>query len=83
VVLIGVDFEDETGAARSYVSTAGVTYPVVEDADSSTALAYGLRGVPETFVVNQSGRIVDHIIGPVDEATLASEINSVLLASAT
>ena len=81
VVLIGVDFEDETGAARSYISTADVTYPVVEDTDSSTALAYGLRGVPETFVVNQSGRIVDHVIGPVDAATLASEINSVLLAS--
>jgi cytochrome c biogenesis protein CcmG/thiol:disulfide interchange protein DsbE len=57
-------------------------YPVVEDADSHTALAYGLRGVPETFVVNQSGRIVDHVIGPVDEATLASEINSMLRVSA-
>ena len=82
VVVLGVDFEDDTGAARSYVSTAGITYPVVEDTDSSTALAYGLRGVPETFVVNQSGRIVDHVIGPVDEASLASEINSVLLARA-
>lgn len=78
VVVIGVDFEDETSAARSYVSSADMTYPVVEDSDSSTALAYGLRGVPETFVVNQSGRIVDHVIGPVDEATLASEINSML-----
>ena len=83
VVVIGVDFEDDTGAARSYVSTAGMTYPVVEDANSSTALAYGLRGVPETFVVNQSGRIVDHVIGPVGEATLAGEINSMLLAGAT
>ena len=82
VIMVGVDFEDETGAARSYVSTADVTYPIVEDADSSTALAYGLRGVPETFVVNQSGRIVDHVIGPVDAATLTSEINSMLLGSA-
>jgi cytochrome c biogenesis protein CcmG/thiol:disulfide interchange protein DsbE len=82
VVVLGVDFEDETNAARSYVSSADMTYPVVEDANSSTALAYGLRGVPETFVVNQTGRIVDHVIGPVDEATLASEINSMLLTSA-
>jgi len=82
VVVIGVDFEDDTGAARGYVRTAGVTYPVVEDTDSSAALAYGLRGVPETFVVDQSGRIVDHVIGPVGAAALASEINSVLLARA-
>ena len=82
VVVIGVNFQDTAGAARSYVSTADVTYPVVEDTDSSTALAYGLRGVPETFVVNQSGRIVEHVIGPIDEATLATEINSMLLTSA-
>jgi cytochrome c biogenesis protein CcmG/thiol:disulfide interchange protein DsbE len=82
VVVIGVNFQDTAGAARGYVSTADVTYPVVEDSDSGTALAYGLRGVPETFVVNQSGRIVDHVIGPIDEAALASEINSMLLARA-
>jgi cytochrome c biogenesis protein CcmG/thiol:disulfide interchange protein DsbE len=82
VVVIGVDFEDSTGAARGYVRSEGVTYPVVEDAGSKTALAYGLRGVPETFVVNRSGRIVSHVIGPVGAAALASEINSMLLTSA-
>jgi cytochrome c biogenesis protein CcmG, thiol:disulfide interchange protein DsbE len=82
VVVIGVNFEDSTGAARGYVRAKDVTYPVVEDAGSKTALAYGLRGVPETFVVNGSGRIVSHVIGPVSAAALASEINSVLLTSA-
>jgi cytochrome c biogenesis protein CcmG/thiol:disulfide interchange protein DsbE len=82
VVVIGVNFEDTAGDARTYVRTAGVTYPIVEDAGSRTALAYGLRGVPETFVVNRSGRIVNHVIGPVDAAQLASEINSMLDASA-
>ena len=81
VVLLGVNFEDETAAARGYVRTADVTYPVVEDTDSSTALAYGLRGVPETFIVNRSGRIVNRIIGPVDATALTSEINSTLNAS--
>ena len=78
VVVLGVDFEDSTGAARSYVRTDGVTYPVVEDSSSKTALAYGLRGVPETFVVNSSGRIVKHVIGPVGGASLTSDLNSML-----
>ena len=78
VVVIGVNFEDTTGAASGYVRTANVTYPVVEDTNSRTALAYGLRGVPETFVVNQSGRVVNRVIGPVDATKLASEINSML-----
>ena len=78
VVVIGVNFEDSTGAARGYVRSENVAYPVVEDAGSKTALAYGLRGVPETFVVNRSGRIVKHVIGPVDAAGLATEVNSML-----
>jgi cytochrome c biogenesis protein CcmG, thiol:disulfide interchange protein DsbE len=82
VVVIGVNFEDSTGGARGYVRAQDVTYPVVEDNGSQTALAYGLRGVPETFVVNQSGRIVSHVIGPVNAAALTGEINSMLLASA-
>ena len=32
VVVLGVDFEDSAGAARGYVRTDNVTYPVVEDA---------------------------------------------------
>ena len=81
VIVIGVNFEDSAGAARGYVRSEDVTYPVVEDAGSKTALAYGLRGVPETFVVNRSGSIVNHVIGPVGAATLSGEINSMLLAS--
>jgi cytochrome c biogenesis protein CcmG/thiol:disulfide interchange protein DsbE len=81
VVVIGVNFEDTAGDARDYVRTVDVTYPVVEDAGSRTALAYGLRGVPETFVVNRSGRIASHVIGPVDAAQLTSEINSMQDAS--
>lgn len=78
VVVVGVNFEDSTGAARDYVRTHDVTYPVVEDSGSHTALAYGLRGVPETFVVNRSGHIVDHVIGSVGAAALSGVINSML-----
>ncbi len=82
VVVVGVNFEDTTGDASDYVRTAGVSYPVVEDSDSRTALAYGLRGIPETFVVDRTGRIADRIIGPVDATKLSNEINSMLLAGA-
>ncbi len=82
VVVLGVNFQDTPSDARDYVRTAGIAYPVVEDTDSRTALAYGLRGIPETFIVDKSGRIVDRVIGPVDAAKLANQINSVLLAGA-
>ena len=80
VVVVGVNFEDTTGDAGDYVRTAGVSYPVVEDGDSRTALAYGLRGIPETFIIDRAGRIVDRIIGPVDATKLSNEISSMLQA---
>ena len=77
VVVVGVDFQDQSDDARQYLAELGSSYPVVRDADSSTALAYGLRGVPETFVVDPGGRVVDRVIGPVDAAALARRIGSV------
>ena len=82
VVVVGVNFQDTRVDARDYVRTAGISYPVVEDTDSRTALAYGLRGIPETFIIDRAGRIVDRVIGPVDAAKLTSQINSVLAAGA-
>ena len=76
VVVLGVNFQDQRADAEQYLSSAGVTYPTVEDTQSRTALAYGLRGVPETFVVDRGGRIADRIIGPVD----AQRLNTMLTA---
>lgn len=78
VVMVGVDFEDDPGDARQYVATSGGSYPVVVDKDSSTALAYGLRGVPETYVITPSGRLEHRVIGPVTHRDLASHIDALL-----
>lgn len=75
VVVLGVDFEDNNADARDYVASEGSDYPVVVDADSRTALAFGVRGVPETYVLDRSGRIVDRVIGAVDEGTLSRTLD--------
>jgi cytochrome c biogenesis protein CcmG/thiol:disulfide interchange protein DsbE len=82
VTVLGVNFQDTTPDAREYVGSLGIRYPVVQDTESSTALAYGLRGVPETFVVDRSGHIVDRVIGPVSAKRLADRINTLLQAGA-
>lgn len=74
VVVVGVNFEDAADDARAYVANAGISYPVGVDATSSTALAYGLRGVPETYVIDARGQLVDRVIGPVDASALAERI---------
>ncbi|HEU0040728.1 MAG TPA: TlpA disulfide reductase family protein [Jiangellaceae bacterium] len=78
VVMVGVNFQDATGDARQYVAESGTSYPTVVDATSSTALAYGLRGVPETYVIDRTGMMVDHILGPVTSDRLADPITRLL-----
>jgi cytochrome c biogenesis protein CcmG, thiol:disulfide interchange protein DsbE len=78
VVVVGVDFQDTQGDAREYVKAAGSDYPIVTDTDSTTALAFGLRGVPETFIVDQGGQIVERVIGPVTADRLADRITTLL-----
>ena len=78
VVVVGVNFQDAAGDARQYAATSGGSYPVVSDSDSSAALAYGIRGVPETYVVDPKGRLVDRFVGPVTYAQLSPRINDVL-----
>lgn len=78
VVVVGVNFQDATGDARAYVAQSGATYPMVVDRDSSAALAYGLRGVPETYVIDRDGTMVDRVIGPVTADRLASRISGLL-----
>jgi cytochrome c biogenesis protein CcmG, thiol:disulfide interchange protein DsbE len=78
MVLVGVDFEDTSDGARDYMHDSGLTYPVVEDKDSKTALAYGIRGIPETFLIDRSGRIVDRLIGRLDADRLATAVRPLL-----
>jgi cytochrome c biogenesis protein CcmG/thiol:disulfide interchange protein DsbE len=78
VVVLGVNFQDSKDEARQYLAESGSTYPVVEDPRSRTALAYGLRGVPETFVIGPTGKVVDRVIGPVDASRLADKISPLL-----
>jgi cytochrome c biogenesis protein CcmG/thiol:disulfide interchange protein DsbE len=82
VTVLGVNFQDTTPDARDYVGSLGISYPVVQDTESTTALAYGLRGVPETFVVDRAGRIADRVIGPVSVQRLADLVSAQLQAGA-
>ena len=51
-----------------------VGWPLLVDPGSATAIDYGVTGVPETFVIGPTGRIVAKTIGPVAYAPLAREI---------
>ena len=55
-----------------------VDWPVVADPGSRTALAYGVYGIPETFVIGPDGRVTAKHVGPVTYDQLVREITRVL-----
>ena len=74
VVFLGVSFEDQESAARTFARQMGVGWPLLTDPGSATAIDYGVSGVPETFVIGPDGRIVGKTSGPVAYSTLSSQI---------
>jgi cytochrome c biogenesis protein CcmG/thiol:disulfide interchange protein DsbE len=68
--MVGVVINDSDSAARKWDATVGVTWPVVGDPSGQIALAYGVHGQPETFVIDPSGKVVVYLSGPVTTSGL-------------
>lgn len=73
VVFVGVDVNDLTGDARSFLRSHDVPYVAVKSG-RSLANRFGLIGLPETFYVDRSGRIRDVTRGELSAAALAREL---------
>ncbi|HEY6397340.1 MAG TPA: TlpA disulfide reductase family protein [Solirubrobacteraceae bacterium] len=56
--ILGVTYLDTSGDAAQFVRQHHLTYPVLRDVDGSFVRSFGTIGVPETFVIDRSGRIV-------------------------
>lgn len=56
--VLGVAVDDARGDTQKFVDRHGITFPVVRDVDRSLARKYGLKGLPETFVIDREGRVV-------------------------
>jgi cytochrome c biogenesis protein CcmG, thiol:disulfide interchange protein DsbE len=78
VVIVGVDFEDTEAAALAYAKEMGGDWPLLTDPGSRTAIAYGVFGVPETFVIGPDGTITAKKVGAVTYTWLTRQIEAAL-----
>jgi cytochrome c biogenesis protein CcmG/thiol:disulfide interchange protein DsbE len=79
LVVLGIDQQDLSGDARSFAKKYGMTYPLVRDGPGHVVAKYGLTGVPETFFVSRSGKLVGpHVEGRVSERELAEGIHAAM-----
>ena len=63
--VLGVIFDDSTGNVRRFFGELGGTWPVIGDPGGRIALDYGVRGPPESFLIDPQGFVVWKAIGQV------------------
>ncbi|TMK89424.1 MAG: TlpA family protein disulfide reductase [Actinobacteria bacterium] len=64
--VLGVIFDDTQPNVRRFFSELGGSWPVVDDPGGHTALDFGVRGPPESFLVDPNGFVVWKGIGQVN-----------------
>ncbi|MGB4101903.1 MAG: redoxin family protein [Alphaproteobacteria bacterium] len=75
LALVGVAYRDRPEDVDRMLQKMGNPYhKLLDDFSGDGAVAWGLRGVPESFIVDQSGEIVWHRVGPVTPAVVADQI---------
>jgi cytochrome c biogenesis protein CcmG, thiol:disulfide interchange protein DsbE len=78
VTVVGVNIQDREAPARAFIQRFGLTFPTGMDPRGVIAIDYGVYGVPETYLIDQSGRIVYKYAGAVSVDMLAPVMASLL-----
>ena len=74
--LIGIAHKDRIQDAKKYLSEDGNPYSFVGlDQDGKIALEFGVFGLPETFIINNDGKIIFKHIGPLTKKIIDNEIS--------
>lgn len=75
VVFIGADYVDTEPEARGYLKKFNITYPNGPDLGTRMSQMFRIQGVPETYFIDQTGKLVNIQIGPF---TSESEIHAII-----
>ncbi|MGE5225002.1 MAG: TlpA family protein disulfide reductase [Omnitrophica WOR_2 bacterium] len=70
VVFLGIDYVDTEPEAKAYLKKFNITYQNGPDLGTRISQAFRMRGVPETYILDQNGVLKYKEIGPfsnVDE----------------
>lgn len=82
VQFVGIDFRDNTAAAKAHEQRFGVTYPSIEDEAGRVLLqlrgSLPPRAIPSTLVLDRRGRVAARVLGQVPGSTLRALVSDAL-----
>jgi cytochrome c biogenesis protein CcmG/thiol:disulfide interchange protein DsbE len=75
---LGVIYQDEVEKIERFVAMRGHWGSTLVDPDSKVALAYGVYGAPETFILDRDGKIVEKVTGGLSPGHLDALLGPLL-----
>ena len=64
LAVVGINAREGTSTIREYAKELGLTFPLILDSAGKINSAYGVIGLPTTFLIGRDGRAVALAIGP-------------------
>jgi peroxiredoxin len=64
LTVLGINFREEPQRMQQYARDLGLTFALIHDPQGEISRAYGVVGLPTTFLVGRDGRPVALAIGP-------------------
>ena len=76
---VGIAYNDKNQAISSWLRrNGGEAYPTLVDVNGKAAIAYGVYGVPETYVLDREGIVRYKHTGPINPQALYQQIMGLL-----
>lgn len=78
IPLWGVNYRDEPRDAIKWLNELGNPYVQLGADSGRAAIEFGLAGVPETYLIDASGKVAHAIRGPIVNETALSELRDAI-----
>lgn len=78
VAFVGINTQDTAASADELAVETGVTYDLLRDQDSAAYDAFGVRAMPTTYFLDDSGAVVGEHVGALTAPALRAQIATTL-----
>lgn len=72
--VVGLNVRDSPAAARAFQDQYDLSYPTIVDDRGGISIDWGVRALPESFVIDREGNIIAHHFGAVDQEFIDSVV---------
>jgi len=78
IVVVGIDMREPTGTIEPFIREHGLRFPILVDERGTIAAAYGVVGLPTSFIVDRAGIVRERVTGAMTRDILARRVERLL-----